>query len=441
MKKLVSLTIGVLLFVGFATNVYAVFMDRVLVVVNEDVITQSEFDYRFQRIKAEVAKDPNAQPLPPDVSSQVLNSLVSDRIQLQEAERRGIEISDEEIDFALERIAAQDNLTSDQLLSIRSQEGESAKRFRNGIKSSLILSRLTEFYTRSRVIVPEYEIDGFIEVNKLADNGTEYKIAHILIKSPDENKALADRVRQELDEGLSFQEGILQYSEATDAKEGGLIGWRTAAQLPEIFLTALKDVKVGGITDVLTSTSGLHILKLLDLKGDRTEIVQNNVRHILISADSAVAKSQAAKRLIDIRQRIENGEDFSSLARIYSDDSVSAANGGSLGWVSPGEMVKPFEDSFQQLNLGEISEPVATQYGVHIMQVEDRREKNITDQIMRGRADNFLRRQRAEREYQQWVRQLREQAYIEFVVDNPLSTTKIESESDEESFNPNQLFN
>ena len=371
---------------------------------------------------------------------QLLDSLVLDHIQLQEAERRGIVISDEEVDAALERLAGQENLTVQQFLTIASQQGESPARFRKNVRNSITLSRLTEFYARSRVVVPDYEIDGFIDINGLADNGTEYQIARILIKNPEENQALAEQVRRELDEGLSFEEAVQKYSQSPDAAEGGEMGWRTASQLPEIFLTAIKDVKVGGVTDVLSTPGGLHILKLIDLKGDRTEIVQNNVRHILISASSAVAKSQAAKRLINIRERIEGGESFANLARIYSDDSVSAANGGSLGWVSPGQMVKPFEDSYQRLNLGEISEPVETQYGVHIMQVEDRREKNITDQVMRNRADNFLRRERAGREYEQWIKQLRSEAYVNVVVDDPLSTVS-ETTAEEESFDPRGLIN
>ena len=446
MKKIASLTLCVpivaimftILVASVSTSAYAEFMDRVLVVVNEDVITQSEFDFRLQRVKADVARDPNLPALPPDLSKQLMNSMVMDRIQLQEADRRGITVSDQEVDGALQRLADQQNLTVEQLYSSRLQNGESITRFRDNVKSSIILSRLTEFYTRSRVVVPEYEIDGFIDVNGLEENGTEYQIARILIKDPDENEDLAERVLKELDEGLTFEQAVKTYSQATDLEEGGSMGWRTAEQLPEMFVEAIKDTKVGGVTDVLKTPGGLHILKLLDLKGDRTEIIQNNVRHILISADSSVAKSQASRRLIDIRERIKNGESFSDLARIYSDDSVSAANGGSLGWVSPGQMVKPFEESFQKLNLGEISEPVATQYGVHIMQVEDRREKNITDQVMRNRADNFLRRQRAGREYDQWIQQLRSQAYVNFVVEDPLSTDDDE-EPAEESFNPSQL--
>ena len=439
MKKIFSPIVGVFLLTTLSTNVYAEFMDRVLVVVNEDVITQSEFDYRLQRIKEETSKDPNFPGLPPDVGKQLMNSLVLDRVQLQEADRRGIEIAEEEVDSALEQIAERENLTVSQLYNDRVRNGESLTRFRNNIKKSIILSRLTEFYTRSRVVVPEYEIDGFIDINGLEDNGTEYQISRILIKNPEENEDLADQVLQELEQGLSFQSAVEQYSQATDVEDGGGMGWRTADQLPEMFVEAIKDTKVGGVTKVLKTSGGLHILKLVDLKGDRTEIIQNNVRHILISAESSVAKSQAAKRLINIRERINNGESFSDLARIYSDDSVSAANGGSLGWVSPGQMVQPFEDSFQKLNLGEISEPVVTQYGVHIMQVEDRREKNITDQIMRNRADNFLRRQRAGREYDQWVKQLLAQAYVDYVVEDPLST-EVNAGPVEESFNPSQIL-
>ncbi len=437
-KKIASHALCIPILVGFSATVSAEFMDRVLVVVNEDVITQSEFDFRLQRVKNDVARDPNLPALPPDISKQLMNSMVLDRIQLQEADRRGITVSDAEIDSTLERLAGQQNITVQQLYNSRVQNGESVARFRNNVKSSIILSRLTEFYTRSRVVVPEYEIDGFIDINGLEENGTEYQIARILIKDPDENQDLAEQVLREINDGLSFQKAVEQYSQATDVEDGGGMGWRTADQLPEMFVEAIKDTKVGGVTNVLKTSGGLHILKLLDLKGDRTEIIQNNVRHILISADTTVAKSQASKRLIDIRERINNGESFADLARIYSDDSVSAANGGSLGWVSPGQMVKPFEDTFQKLNLGEISEPVATQYGVHIMQVEDRREKNITDQVMRNRADNFLRRQRAGREYDQWVKQLRSQAYVNFVVDDPLSTDTNDGPA-EESFNPNQI--
>ncbi|MEM7357686.1 MAG: peptidylprolyl isomerase [Pseudomonadota bacterium] len=390
------------------------FMDRVLVIVNEDVITQSEFDHRMTTLVGEVTRSGGGE-LPPDINKQLLDGMVSDKLQLQEADRRGIAINDEELQRALVRFASQQNLTPQQLISSVEAQGQSFRLFSESVRESLTISRLTEYYAQARVVVPDYEIDGFIAQNDLDNASAEYQIAHILIKNPALNRALAQQVVNELRGGLSFQQAVLTYSEATDAQEGGLMGWRTADKLPEVFVDAIKTVPVGGVTDVLESANGLHILKLLDMKGDREEIVQSNVRHILIASTTQVAQAQAAKKLFNIRQRILEGEDFEALARIFSDDSVSAAKGGDLGWVSPGEMVPNFEKTYDQLPIGEISQPISTQYGMHILQVLDRREKNITDQMIRARADNILRRQRAEREFQQWVRELKEQAYIEYV--------------------------
>lgn len=389
------------------------YSDKVMVIVNEDIITESEFNYRLQSVLADIER--NGTVKPEGLEKQLLDGMVSDRLQIQEAKRRGINVNDQELSSAMRRFAAQQKLTYEQFAQNLVSSGQSLDRFAETVRESLTISRLTDYYARARVVVPDYEIDGFIAANKMDEDASEYEIAHLLIKNPDVNRQLADQVRSEIASGLSFQEAVLTYSEGTDAQAGGLMGWRTAAQLPEVFLTAIKDVQVGGVTPVVESTNGLHILKLLDLKGDRTEIIQSNVRHILIAAESNVAKSQASKKLFSIRQRILDGEDFEQLARIYSDDSVSAANGGSLSWVSPGQMVKPFEDAYTELALNELSQPIESQFGVHIMRVEDRRKKNITDQMIRTRADSFLRRQRADREFNQWVRELRESAFVEYV--------------------------
>ncbi len=394
---------------------HAAFMDRVLVIVNEDVITQAEFDYRLKSVIQDFRT--SEREVPQDLPKQLLEGMISDMLQVQEAERRGIEINDQDLDRAIEVFAGQQEITVGQLKASLEQEGQSFELFRGSIRDSLVISRLTDFYAQRRVQVPAYEIETEMRVNNLDQDNSEYQLAHILIKNPESNTGVATRVRDELVNGLSFQQAVLTYSEATDAQEGGVIGWRTEQQLPTIFAEAVKQMQVGEVSPVLTSGSGLHILKLLDRRGDLTEIVQSKVRHILISAESEVARSQASKKLFNIRQRIIGGEDFDQLARIFSDDSVSAAAGGSLGWVSPGEMVRPFEDAFEKLPLGEISQPVATQFGVHIMVVEDRRKKNVTEQIKRRRVENFLRRKRADREYKQWVGELMEGAYIERVAD------------------------
>lgn len=411
-----ALTLTLALFAG---SVHAAFMDRVLVIVNEDVITQAEFDYRLQSVVADFqAKN---QAVPPNLPGQLLDGMISDKLQVQEAENRGIGIDDQEMQRALEIFAGQRDLTVEQLKASIIQSNQPYEMFENSVRDSLIISRFTEFYAQRRVVVPTYEIETEMKANNLDQDNTEYQIAHIMIKDSEANSGLAERVREEINQGLSFQQAVLTYSDATDAQEGGLIGWSTAQQLPNSFSDAVKNMQVGEVSPVITGGSASHILKLLDRKGDVTEIIQSKVRHILISAESEVARSQASKKLFDIRQRIIAGEKFEDLARIFSDDSVSAALGGSLDWVSPGQMVKPFEETFERLPLGEISQPVSTQFGVHIMVVEDRRKKNITDQVKRRRVENFLRRKRADREYNQWVSELREGAYIERVAEPEIS--------------------
>ena len=409
----ICLAMVLLLATEFAS---ASFMDRVLVIVNEDIITKSEFDYRMVTVLADL-KLKEGQEAPKELSKQVLDSMIADRLQIQEAELRGIEVTDIELEASLERFAAQQKLSVEQLIRVIETQGQSYSRFSESVRESLVISRLTDYYSRARVVVPDYEIDGFIAQNKLGGGGEEYQIAHIMINDPDQNADLAESVLVEIKSGLSFQQAAVKYSEAADSQDGGLIGWRSLAQLPEVFADAIKDTSVGEVTDVLTSPNGLHILKLLDLKGNREEVLQTRVRHILIGSKTKVAQAQASKKMFVLRKRIIDGEDFSQLARIYSDDSVSAATGGDLGWVSPGDMVPPFERAFQQLSIGEVSSPVASQYGIHLIEVLDRRQKNITDQIIRVQADNILRRQRTDREFQQWIRELKEQAYIVYVAE------------------------
>lgn len=410
-KSIISL---VLLSIAIGSaNAQLPVVDRVLVIVNEDVITQSEFDYR----KASIVNDMRAanRPVPENFDEQLLETMVSDRLQVQEANRRGIEITEDELQNTIARFASQQNLNAAQLKKSIDESGQAFSMFVNTIKDSMTIARFSEYYARTRVIVPDYEIDGWLAVNNLDQDNVEYEIAQILIKGGDEKSDVAAQVRDEIERGTSFEDAVLTYSDAIDAQQGGVIGWRKPDQLPEVFVDAVKDLQVGGVSSVVQSPNGFHILKLLNLKGDRTEILQSNVRHILISAESRVAKIQARKRAAEIRQRIVAGEDFDALARIYSDDSVSAASGGSLGWISPGEMVAPFEEAYKQMPINAVSEPVETRFGMHILRVEERRTKNVSEQMKRARADNFLRRQRADREFSQWVRELLEGAYVKHV--------------------------
>jgi peptidyl-prolyl cis-trans isomerase SurA len=405
-----------LLLASSSNSIYAVeqqMMDRVLVIVNEDVITQSEFNYRYESLIKDLERE--KRQLPPNIKKQVLDSMVSDLMQVHEAERRGISIGDPELNQAIERFANQQNINTAQLKKTLADSGQPFAMFRESVRDSMAISRFSEYYARSRVIVPDYEIDGEIAANNLNADNSEYQLAQILIKNPEVNSDLAQRIKSEIENGKSFQDAVLEYSESSNKSDGGLIGWRRSEQLPEVYLAAVKDMQVGQVSDVLTTANGFHILKLLDRKGERMEIIQTKVSHILIKAESKVAKKQATKKLFQIRQRLANGEDFGELARIFSDDTGSAANGGSLKWVSPGEMVQPFEEAFEKIALNEVSEPIATQFGMHILMVEERRTKNVTEQVLRNRVENRLRRERADREFGQWVRELLEGTYVEHV--------------------------
>ena len=411
---------GILLLLAFLYSSFSLpvsaqstMTDRVLVIVNEDVITQSEFDYRKSSVIGEMTAA--GQPVPQNLNEELLESMISDRLQVQEANRRGIEISDEELEQTLARFASQRNLSLSQLRASVEASGQPYNMFAESVRDSLTISRFSEYYARTRVVVPDYEITSLLEAQGFEAEEFEYEISQILIKGGDDKRDVAEQVKDEINRGMSFQQAVLIYSEALDAQQGGLIGWRKESQLPEMFVNAIKDLDVGGISQVIQSPNGFHILKLNNMKGERTEILQNKVRHLLIAAESRVAKSQAKKRAFELRQRILDGEDFDSIARIFSDDSVSAASGGDLGWVSPGDMVPPFEQAFTQLPIGQLSQPVETRYGIHLLIVEDRRKKNVSEEMKRARADNFLRRKRADREFGQWISELLEGAYVQHV--------------------------
>ena len=401
-----------LAFIG-STHAQQTQVDKVLVIVNDDVITQSEFQYRKGRVISDMNQAGTEVPV--DVNEQLLETMISERMQVQEAENRGIAINDDELEQALTRFAQQQSLTLDQLRREIEATGQPFKSFAESVRDSLTISRFSEFYARTRVRVPEYEINGFLSANNLDKDDVEYDLAQILITAGEGKREIAEQAIDEINRGLPFEQAVLQYSEAADAAQGGTLGWRTPEQLPSLFVEALKDLQAGAVSDLVESPNGFHILKLINLKGERSEILQSKVKHFLISAESNVAKNQAMKRARQLRNRIMEGEEFDTIARIYSDDPGSAALGGDLGWVSPGEMVPEFEQTFTEMPMGKVSEPFESQYGVHVLLVEDRRKKNVTERLKRVRAENILRRQRADREFSQWVRELMEGAYIEHV--------------------------
>ena len=285
-----------------------------------------------------------------------------------------------------------------------------------------MLRQVVDARVNSRVRVSPDDINEFLGQLGERDLEGEYLLSHILISIPEQGNAdqqtaieqLAYDVRRQVSNGLQFSEAAITYSDAPDALEGGSLGWRKLGQLPSLFAEALKGMNVGDTTGILRSPNGFHILKLEDKRGLATQTMTKTLaRHILISASSAIARQQARAQLSSVKQRVLAGEDFATIAEALSDDAVSATQGGDLGWMSPGETVPVFERAMSELQIGELSEPVDSQFGVHLIQVQDRKEEEVGDLLIRRQAAEQLRNRKADERYSEWVRELRDEAYVE----------------------------
>lgn len=399
-------------------------VDKVIAIVNDDVITQIELDDRLRGLRAEI-KSRGADAPPEDVlRKQLLERMINDRLQLQAADRLGIEVSEKELDAAVMTVAQNNRMTLRQLREALAQQGIPYSLFRESIRTDMLINQIFMRRIRNSVLVTEDELNNFIARGGGQADAREYDVSHILIRVPEaassndvgEARRKAEEAKSRLAQGMSFAEAAATYSDAPDALEGGRLGWREPRQLPELFTEALSRIGVGQNTEVLESANGFHILHINDARGvNTTSVTQTHVRHILMRTDEFLSDSEAQHRLDQLRERILNGEDFANLARVHSDDTVSAAKGGELGWVNPGEMVPAFEDVMGKLQPGEISEPVQSPYGFHIIEVLDRRQKNMGEEATRARARAQLVAQKSDERYEQWLRRLRDESFVEIL--------------------------
>lgn len=409
-------------------GVQAADIDKVLVVVNDDVITESEFQQTLARIKSDLRARGGELPPENQIRRRVLDRMILQEIQLQLAERAGIQVSEAELDDTMQDIADRNQLTLDQLRAAMEQEGMDYELLRENIRSQMITQRLAERQVARDVVVTDEEVEAFLSQPRAERSGerTRYNISHILFTvSESDSEERIQQVRDQALEvhrriinGMEFEQAAMTYSQADDAMDGGRVGWRAPSQLPELFLDALNSTAKGEVTEVLRSANGFHILKLNDAEGSTPEqVTQHKVRHILLRTDEFTSAQEAAQRLEQIRERIVNGEDFSELALAHSDDTVSSVEGGELGWLSPGDVVRPFEQAVEGLEVGEVSQPVRTPYGVHIIQLMDTRTATPSD-MDRSIARRQLRAIKTEEKMQEWQDRLRDQAYVRIV--NPV---------------------
>ncbi|MEJ2060378.1 MAG: peptidylprolyl isomerase [Gammaproteobacteria bacterium] len=399
-------------------------LDRIVAVVNDGVITQSQLQRQVELVQKELG--PNAPPQAA-LERRVLQQLISQSIQLQLAKRNGLVVDDVQLNQAMQNIAEKNNMTLNQFHDKLVAEGVDYNYFRDQIRNQVIISQLHRQQIASQVHVTDQEINDLIaNENASIEPNAEYHLAQILITIPDgaspeqikQAHDKAEMVRDKLLKGDDFAKLAAEYSQGQNALKGGDLGWRRAAQLPQIFVRSVALMKPGDISKLIRSPSGFHIVKLIDKRGVKQVMVtETHARHILIKADALTSSEQARAKLESLRNRIvDGGASFAALARANSDDKGSAAKGGDLGWVTPGELVPQFEKVMNSLAPGQISEPFRTQYGWHIVQVLGRRKVNNTNALIRDRARQYLFQRKVEEATQLWLQRQRDDAYVDILV-------------------------
>jgi peptidyl-prolyl cis-trans isomerase SurA len=399
-------------------------IDRIVAVVDKDVITYGELRDRIQIVLSQLEKQGTQRPPQDVLEKQVLERLISDRLQLQLASQTGLRVDDSQLDKTMERIAEQNKLSISEFRAALENDGINYRKFREDMRNEIILARLREREVDNRVNVTEAEIDNLLTSqasrNEVRD---EFDLSHILIRTPEESapeelqklKAKADEALKRLQEGEDFGQVSARFSDAPNALEGGKLGWKNDTQIPKLFVDSLKTLQAGQVTEVIRSPNGFHILKLNNRRGSASPMLvqQSNVRHILIKPSEVVSDADAQHRLEDIKERIENGGNFAELARQYSEDGT-AAKGGELGWVNPGDTVPDFEKAMNALQPGQVSAPVRSPFGWHLIQVLERRSQDMSKESARLKARQEIRTRKADEAYQDWLRELRDRAYVEY---------------------------
>jgi len=396
-------------------------LDQVVAVVDDDVVMASELRERVQTILQNI--DARGMEAPPEdeLIRDVLDRLILESIQMQMGERFGVRISDAQLDAAMARVAGQSNLSPQQFAVLLEQQGESYAEVRETIRREMVIQRVQQGSVNQAIEISDQEIENYLsteEGQKLVQ--PEYRIIHALLPEPsDTSPETLERHRAHCEElvariraGEDF-DAVIGGSTGEYTFNGGDLGWRKLDDLPTIFQDVAQELKSGEIADVFRSPSGYHIVKMADRRGAELTIAQTKVRHILVKPSEILTDDQARERVEELKTRIEAGEDFAALAREYSEDIGSAAEGGELGWTNPGQMVPEFENMMQSTPTGEVSDPVRSQFGWHILEVEDRREKDMTEEMRRAQIQEFLHQRKYEEELEVWLRKIRDEAFVD----------------------------
>jgi len=409
-------------------------LDRIIAVVNDEVVTAGELEHRVSVTEQQLKRQSIPLPSADVFRKQVLERLILDRAQLQLARENGVRVDDVSVNSAIARMAEVNHMTPQELRTQVERDGGDFNGFREDMRSEITMVRLRDHEVEARIQVSEGEIDNLLAEQAVdSPDVIEYNISQILlgvpeIASPERLEAVrrkAEELVAQAKSGADFARLAVGYSNAPEALQGGDLGWRTADRLPNVFLEAIKDLKPGEIAPIIRSAVGFHILKLAARrtaapnKLSTAPVDQTHVRHILLRVTDALPETEVKRRLEDLRERVlKGGQDFSQLARLYSVDP-SSTRGGDLGWLYPGDTVPEFERAMNALQVKQISEPIKSPFGWHLIQVLDRKTEQASADRNRLTARQMLRDRKLEEAMQEWLRQLRDRTYVEYRVDSP----------------------
>jgi len=398
-------------------------VDRIVAVVNDEVITQNDLTDRVALVTNQLRRAGGTLPAADALQRQILERMINDLVQIQLAKETGIRIDDATLDRTIQRIAQENNLSMTDFRAALERDGVVYKRFREDIRNEIILSRLREREVENGLVVTDAEVETELSREAKEKTGdSEYRLSHILVMVPaqaspeqiEQRRRRALQALSELRRGTNFTQISATFSDAPDALQGGGLGWRSAGRLPTLFLEAIEKLQPGEVSDILRSPNGYHIIKLLEKRGKAAAggVQQTKVRHILVRAREGLSEAEARERLQRLRERIKGGTDFAELARVHSEDA-SASKGGDLGFVAPGDTVPEFERAMNALKDNDISEPVQTPFGWHLIQVLERRSDELSEDKKKLAARTAIRARKGDEAYADWLRQTRDRAFVE----------------------------
>jgi peptidyl-prolyl cis-trans isomerase SurA len=401
--------------------------DRIVAVVNDEVVTLHELRTRLDLALKQLQKQGTPLPARDVLERQMLERLVIDKVQLQHARETGLKVDDAQLEQALQRIAASNKMSFAQFRDALQKDGIAFAKFREEIRDEMTIARVREREVENKIVISEGDIDNYLSDDSAKGSGREeYEVAHILLRTPESAspeqlarlKAKADQIVERIAKGEDFAQLAASFSDAPDGLKGGNLGMRQLDRLPGIFSEIVVKLKVGEVAPVLRSPNGFHLVKLVAKRGGATAaaVQQTHVRHILIKVNEVVSESDAKHKLTSLYERIKNGAKFVELAKLFSQDGA-ASKGGDLGWIYPGDTVPDFERAMNLLPPGEVSQPVQTPFGFHLIEVLERRVQDVSNDRQRAAARQVLRERKMDEAYQDWLRQARDRAYVEIRID------------------------